>query len=145
MRTEVVDRRPLEHVPGLFSPTGTNPHVFWPLPPRFGMFSTTSEQRFLWFSTGRSAQLAWQWTGLLETLSHATKTAQIPHWGSLSLCISFSTSKHLETHFSKPGSLSSGVVSSSEIRAHNKKTMELVLSHMATFSAYFKEGGSHFP
>ena len=108
------------------------------------MFLTALEQRFLCSSTRCSAQSARQWTRLLEIFSHASKTAQILHWGSFSLCVSVSTSRHLESHFSKPSSPSSRVGSAPVIRAHNRRALEPVLRHPVAFLAYLEDKGSRF-
>ena len=117
---------------GAFQPPKNKPtHILSTLP-LFGMFLITLKQRFPCLAQAVVHDRPNNEPNC-QTLSRARKTTQILHWGSLSLCISFSTSRHLEPHFSKTDSPSSALI----IRIYNKKTLELVLSlPVACFSLF---------
>lgn len=85
--------------------------------------------KILIFNTCRSTRSVQPQTRLSKILSHASETTQILNCGSLSFCVSFSTFRHLEPHFCKPSSLGS----TSVIKIHSKRMLELVLNHLATF------------
>ena len=84
---------------GWFKPFRYKSRPILALPLLFGMFLTTLEQRFPRCSAHHNSWLAQQWPGLSETHIRAFEAAQILHWGSLYLCVLFSTFRHLEPYF----------------------------------------------
>ena len=110
------------------------------------MFLTTLGQRFPRFSTYRSANTVVHSTvnRIVQNSFSSIRDLINPTLGSLSLCISFSTSRGLEPHFLKLGSPGSRVGSTQVIRIYNRKTLKPVLSHLTAFLAYLEDKESRF-